>query len=243
MSAETLTLSNSIMLLQPKYLKLIRNYKPSSQELSSAFYKIIRTSQYNNKPSTKYFRPITLSNALITASLRYEDKKAEELLGVKFLPLVSSQDTNLIRVLFDNAHILPAGPFSLHLNKSATLARMRQGSFGVIISHVRKIIAPLIKNCVRCTRNSKNIETFNPPVGTPRFLTLLESSSPIFLGVSMDAIGPIKLLLECGARGGNATSKGYILIAFCVITKCCTFYMMEDVQRQDIKIVISTHCA
>ena len=86
MKEETLTLQNSIMLLQPKYLKLIRNYKPSSQELSSAFYKIIRTSQYNNKPSTKYFRPITLSNALITASLRYEDKKAEELLGVKFLP-------------------------------------------------------------------------------------------------------------------------------------------------------------
>ena len=136
MSAETLTLSNSIMLLQPKYLKIIRKYKPSSQELSSAFYKIIRTSQSFHRPSTKYFRPVTLSNALITASLRYEDKKAEEILGVKFLPLVSSQDTKLIRVLFDYAHTLPAGPFALHLNKSATLARMRQGCFGTIISSV-----------------------------------------------------------------------------------------------------------
>ena len=174
---------------------MIRKYKPTQHDLCSAFYKIIRSSQSFHKPSTKYFLPVTLSNGLITASLRYEEKKAEEILGVKFLPLISSQDTKLIRVLFDYAHTLPAGPFALHLNKSATLARMRQGYFGTIIAHVRKIISPLIKNCVRCTRNTKCMETFDPPVGTPRFLNLLESSSPIFLGVSFDAIGPIKLLL------------------------------------------------
>ena len=37
MKEETLTLQNSIMLLQPRYLKLLRSYKPNSQEMSSAF--------------------------------------------------------------------------------------------------------------------------------------------------------------------------------------------------------------
>merc|ERR1711888_151124 len=108
---------------------------------------------------------------------------------------------------------------------------MRQGSYAVIIPHVRKVIGPLIKSCVRCIRNSKSIQTFNPPVGTPRFLSLLESSSPIFLGVSMDAIGPIKLLLKRGARGGNSVTKGYVLIVVCCITKYLTYYIMEDLER------------
>ena len=99
MSAEALNLlSKSVVLLQPKYLAMIRKYKPTQHDLCSAFYKIIRSSQSFHRPSTKYFLPVTLSNGLITASLRYEDKKAEEILGVKFLPLVSSQDTKLIRV-------------------------------------------------------------------------------------------------------------------------------------------------
>ena len=159
------------------------------------------------------------------------------------MPLVSSQDTKLIRVLFDYAHTLPAGPFALHLNKSATLARMRQGYFGTIIAHVRKIISPLIKNCVRCTRNTKCMETFDPPVGMPRFLNLLESSFPIFLGVSFDAIGPIKLLLKRGARGGNSVSKGYVLIAVCCITKFLSYYIMEDIQRANLELAMSTHVA
>ena len=88
------------------------------------------------------------------------------------------------------------------------------------------------------------METFNPPpVGTPRFLNLLESSSPIFLGVSMDAIGPIKLLLKRGARGGNSVTKGYVLIVVCCITKFLSYYIMEDCQRADLELAISTHIA
>ena len=147
LSAPTLnSLSNIVVLLQPKYLSKIREFKPTQQNLSNAFYKLIRSSQFFYKPSTKYFLPITLKNGLITASLRYEEKRAEEVLRVKFLPLISSSDTKLIKILFDYAHTVSAGPFALHLNKSATMARMRQGHFGTIVAHVRKIIVPIISS-------------------------------------------------------------------------------------------------
>ena len=120
---------------------------------------------------------------------------------------------------------------------------MKQGNYAVIIPHIRKVIDPLLKSCVRCIRNAKNIQTFQPPIGNPRFLSLLESSSPIFLGISMDAIGPVKFLLKRGARGANSVSKGYVLIIVCVLTKYLTFYLMEDCQKVDLELAVSTHIA
>ena len=75
-----------------------------------------------------------MENGLIVASLRYEEKTAEQVLGVKYLPLISSSDTMSIKLLFYNAHCINAGPFTLHLNKSTTVARLRQGNFGPIIA-------------------------------------------------------------------------------------------------------------
>ena len=131
--------------------------------------------------------------------------------GIKYLPLVSSSDRQLIKLLFHHAHCISAGPFTLHLNKSTTAARLRQGNFGAIIAHAKKIIHPLITSCVKCIKTAKVLTKFDPPLGAPRFLNLLESSSPIFSGVSFDAIGPIKFLLKRGARGAKTISKGYCL--------------------------------
>ena len=101
----------------------------------------------------------------------------------------------------------------------------------------------MISSCVRCIRTSKAPPRFDPPLGAPRFLNLLESSSPIFLGVSFDAIGPMRFLLKRGARGAKTISKGYALIAICCVTKFVSYYIMEDIQKVDIEMAISTHIA
>ena len=77
MKPEAPTLQNSVMLLQPKFMKLLKQY----MEMSDAFLKLVKTSQSIKPPSSKYFRPV-VTNSLIVASLRFEDAKAEELLGV-----------------------------------------------------------------------------------------------------------------------------------------------------------------
>ena len=93
------------------------------------------------------------------------------------------------------------------------------------------MIKPLINKCVTCINTSKLPTKFDPPVGPPRFLNLLESSSPIFTGISFDILGPLKFLLKHGARGAKSVSKGYVLVAICVITKYVTFYLMEDATK------------
>ena len=187
--------------------------------------------------------PIELKNGLTVASLRYEEKAAEEVLGCKFLPLISSSDKKLVKVLFNFAHVITAGPFSLHLNKSATIARLRQGHYGTVLAHARKILTPMISECVRCIRTSKAPLKFNPQLGAPRFLGLLDSTSPIFLGVSFDAIGPLRFLQKRGARGAKTISKGYALIGVCCLTKYVCYYLMEDIQRVDIELAVSEHRA
>ena len=103
----------AIMLLKPKFIDSVKQFKPSPNEMYEAFLKLVKTSQSFYPPSSKYFKPV-VSNSIVIASLRFEDSKAQELLGVRFLPLISSKDVDLIRLLFLHAHVLDAGPFSLH---------------------------------------------------------------------------------------------------------------------------------
>ena len=135
--------------------------------------KLIKSSQDHYKPSSKYFLPVNLANGLTVATLRYDQKAAEEVLGVKYLPFVSSKDRQLFKLLFINAHIMHAGPFSLHLNKSTTAARLRQGKFGVITAHSKKMIQPLIENCVTCIKTSKLPAKFDPPSWTSQISKLV----------------------------------------------------------------------
>ena len=131
----------------------------------------------------------------------------------------------------------------MHLNKTATNARMREGTYGTIVAHAKKIIKNKINKCPTCLKTSKQHTNFDPPLGPPRFLSLLESSSPVFLGISFDVLGPLKFLLRRGARGKSSVSKGYALIAICLLTKYTTFYLMEGCKRQDLEVALSTHCA
>ena len=62
-----ISLSRVIVLLQPKYMEKIRNFKPSQENLSTAFYQLVKCSQTHFKPSSKYFMPIVLNNGLTVA--------------------------------------------------------------------------------------------------------------------------------------------------------------------------------
>ena len=86
----------------------------------------------------------------------------------------------------------------MHINKSGTLARMREGKYATIVANAKKMIASRINKCLNCLRTSKLHTSFDPPVGVARFLSLLESSTPIFSGISFDLLGPLKL--ELGVR-------------------------------------------
>ena len=152
--ASSLKLAQVAVLLQPSMMERLRRFVHTDANLKDAFFKLIRTSQAHYKPSSKYFLPIILENGLTVASIRYKEKTAEQVLGVRYLPLVSSQDRQLFKLLFLNSHTITAGPFSLHLNKSRTAARLRQGNFEVINAHAKKLIQLLIENCVKCIKTS-----------------------------------------------------------------------------------------
>ena len=137
-----------------KYLKNNKNSQTFSPPLKNPkFFRLFE----NTSPSSKYFKP-QVSNNIIIASLRYDDKTAQEMLGTRFLPLLSSKDVPLVKLLSNQAHILQAGPFDLHLNRGGTLARMKTGKYAVIVPHARKIISPHLKKCVKCSKNDKKLQ-------------------------------------------------------------------------------------
>ena len=94
-----LKLAQVAVLLQPGMMERLRKFVPTDADLKDAFFKLVRSSQAHFKPSSKYFLPVVLENGLTVASLRYDEKTAEQVLGVRYLPLVSSQDRQLFKLL------------------------------------------------------------------------------------------------------------------------------------------------
>ena len=186
-------------MLQPNMLAKIRKFVPTDDNLQQAFYQLVKSSQMHYVPNSKQFLPTKLPNGLMVASLRYDQKTAQEILGIRYLPIISSKDANLINLLFLYCHQLHSGPFTMHLNKTATNARMREGTYGAIIARAKKIIKTKINKCPTCLKTSKQHTNFDPLLGAPRFISLLESSSPVFLGISFDVLRPLKFLLRRGA--------------------------------------------
>ena len=64
----------------------LRKFVPSDENLKDAFFKLIKSSQAHYKPSSKYFLPVNLENGLTVAILCYDEKAAEQVLGVRYLP-------------------------------------------------------------------------------------------------------------------------------------------------------------
>ena len=106
----------SVVMLQPSMITKLRSFVPSEENLKDAFYQLIKSSQMHYKPSSKQFLPTKLANGLTVASLRYDQKSAEEVLGIRYLPILSFKDKKLFHLLFLNCHQLHTGPFTIHLN-------------------------------------------------------------------------------------------------------------------------------
>ena len=89
-------------------------------------------------------------------------------------------------------------PSAYNLNKSTTCARLRQGNYAVVVAHSKKLLKT--SHLPMCPL-TKIPEKFYPPLGPPRFLSLLESSCPVFTGISFDLVGPLRFQLKHVARG------------------------------------------
>ena len=70
------TLANSVVMLQPSLLLTLRNFAPTDANLQKAFYQIVVSSQTYFKPHSKQFLPTKLSNGLMIASIKYDEKSA-----------------------------------------------------------------------------------------------------------------------------------------------------------------------
>ena len=69
-------LANSVVMLQPSFLSTLRNFASTDVNLQQAFYQIVVSSQTYFKPHSKQFLPTKLSNGMMVASIRYDEKCA-----------------------------------------------------------------------------------------------------------------------------------------------------------------------
>ena len=204
------------MLCNPKFIETVRNFKPTELEMYKAFLMLVKTSQTLYPPSSKYFKQ-ELKDSILVASLRFDDSKAEEILEVRHLPLISSKDVDLVKLLFLKDHILETGPFNLHL-KGCTLSRNKQGIFATVIPNVRRIIKPHLKHCVKCLKTAKELQTFSSPLGNPRFfftafsnITEVTTNFSLFLEPQDDSV----LHVSHNEFTRNTQSKVSALLSLC----------------------------
>ena len=81
-------------------------------------------------------------------------------LPTSVLPLVSGKDTELIKMLFWEAHV---DGVDLHLNKNLTVLQIRTGFYGCHILAMSKMVKSMIENCVVCKKKQLQLEKV--PIG------------------------------------------------------------------------------
>ena len=116
---------------------------------------------------------------------------------------------------------------------------MRSGFFGTVTSHIGLKIKNLISACPVCKRTQKKLDTFRPQLGNPRFSKFRSSTSPTFLAISADMIGPYKTLVFPKQRG--KPGKIYWMVIQCLVTKAMSAYLMEECDLSAILLAFSTH--
>ena len=92
------------------------------------------------------------------------------------LPIISSKDVELIRVLFANAHIEKQG---VHLNKGLTIMKLRTGFYGCHIPNMSKIVKKLIEDCVTCKKRQWTFAKSQSVTSLEPGLQLLKMESSI----------------------------------------------------------------
>ena len=120
-----------------------------------------------------------------------------------------------------------------------TLHKMRTGFFGTVTSHIRTKIKNLISACPVCKRTQKKLDTFRTQLGNPRFSKFRSYTSPTFLAISADMIGPYKTLVFPKQRG--KPGKIYWMIIQCLVTKAMSAYIMEKCDLPACLLAFSTH--
>ena len=76
-------------------------------------------------------------------------------LPTSVLPLVSRNDTELIKMLFWEAHV---DGVDLHLNKNLTVLRLRTGFYKCHIPAKSKMVKSMIENCIFCKKKKLQLE-------------------------------------------------------------------------------------
>ena len=208
-------------------------------QLNISFFVIAKSHQtYFKAQKTKQARPAydCYQIARISTRLSPEDGLA---LGVHHAPiLISHHDKRLVWLLINHAHLAKTGVKSpIHLGPVFTLSRLRSGHYPVHITRSRQYVEMHISKCVTC--RFAHARPATAQLGSPRFIRHLHNNNIVFAICSMDPIGPWTHKTH---RGSRTSTKFYLLLLSCLVTKTCNIVIMEGLKREEVIVAFRQHC-
>ena len=189
------------------------------------FRKLIRTSQAYFKPKNirqlypeeKYGLILTMNRLDSYTHVKYFRNGA--------LPLLGSDDTQLIENLFWHSHVVKDMDGSIHLTKALTLLKMKSGKFGVHLPAMSKIVRRLINNCTECRKQTQI--SSEAAVGNNYQLKHADMNHGLFSIIQLDIIG--HYLVKFGPiTRQHRLKKVWALTVVCMMTGAIRFELMEN---------------
>ena len=213
---------------------------PSGHEKSVAWRIILRSTQ-------KYFKPTNIAswfpyvdqNGILKGRSRFRDPNHEsDIITMNSPPLISHRDHRISTLLVRHAHEKYVGEniLPIHLQKSITMANLRNSSFPAEITFMSIVVKRYIKQCIRCVRlQSSPIPT---SLGNPRWLRYLQEKTLPFRIISVDPIGPYSYRIV-NSRG--PPRKAFVMVISCMLTTSTACYVMTGMTKQDVYTALSNH--
>ena len=213
------------------------------------FRDIIKLSQTHYPPAKiKMMQPICVEGIMVTRN-RMSIPTHMRYFGNRELPIVSSNDKELVRLSFNSAHVIktfaqPAAEAGtagvIHLSQYLTRTRMKRGPYGMHIPNNRDFVSREVRKCTTCRKeNSQTLETFE---GNKFILDNWDRSKGLYSVIGIDLIGPFKWTKNYNLRR-STPEKLFVLVIVEMITGAISFQLLADYSTSAFICGLQTHIA
>ena len=197
----------------------------------------------------KYMQPVKKDGVIVTRN-RMGSERHSAYFGNTFLPIISPEDKEFVRLLIESAHVVKAVPQpgetaeaptgTIHLSQYLTRVKLKTGPAGVHIANSRALVRRRATTCTVCLKDeARGGDTLE---GDKFLLKKWTRNQGVWSVVNNDIIGPYLWSPSYNLRN-KSPNKAWVLVTVDALTGATSFQLMPDYSTNGYLLALKTHIA
>ena len=229
----------------------VAKFSFNSNLIKRELWKNILTASQAKFPAAKVksMQPVVRDGVIVTRN-RMGSERHSAYFGNTFLPIISPEDKEFVRLLIESAHVVKALPQPgkvtetptgvIHLSQYLTRVKLKTGRTGVHVANSRALVRRRATTCAVCLKDeAQGGDTLE---GDKFLLKNWTRQQGVWSVVNNDIIGPFLWSPSYNLRNKSPT-KAWVLVTVDALTGATSFQLMPDYSTNGYLLALKTHIA